>query len=74
MKTVSQILDERLYNKDDSDPRALFYRTTCGKEYEVPEDLALELRVDFGHCTEDYLFMETDLTLDQFIELKACPD
>ncbi len=73
MKTLSQILDDGLYSRDDRDPRAFFYITQSGSEFEVSEELRDELNADYGHCTPDYLFSETGLTLDEYIEQKAVP-
>jgi hypothetical protein len=71
MKTVSQILDDRLYSRDDRDPRAMYYRTNTGNEFEISAELRDELNVDFGACVEANLLHDTDLTLDEFIAQRA---
>lgn len=68
MKTVSELLDELLYNRNGADPGALYYRSKTGVEYEVEDALFEELTIEYGHSSESYLFDETGFFLDEFIQ------
>jgi hypothetical protein len=73
MKTVCEILDEKIYHPTDRDPWAKFYRTSSGQEFEIDDELHEELLTCYGNNIEDFLREETGLTLDEFIEKRARP-